>query len=246
MPTIQVISDLHLEQYRDGGAEFVNSMDPAGVDILALAGDVISARFPTHVRKVFEAIAAKYPQVLYVPGNHELWGGTPKAAMTGLANALAPIKNVTMLNNQLVTLDGRRFLGGPMWFPQWSVMSDYAATQMSDFTEIEGFREWVVKENAKFKTFIQENLQEGDVVLTHYLPSTKSLSPRWQGSATNPFFVCEMDSLIHEKKPALWIHGHTHDSAQYQLASTRVVCNPFGYPTQLNQGYTDKLLVTVD
>jgi calcineurin-like phosphoesterase family protein len=27
----------------------------------------------------------------------------------------------------------------------------------------------------------------------------------------------------------LWIHGHTHDSFDYQVHGTRVVCNPRGY-----------------
>jgi hypothetical protein len=27
----------------------------------------------------------------------------------------------------------------------------------------------------------------------------------------------------------LWIHGHTHDSFDYRLNGTRVLCNPRGY-----------------
>ncbi|MEO8655932.1 MAG: metallophosphoesterase, partial [Ramlibacter sp.] len=27
----------------------------------------------------------------------------------------------------------------------------------------------------------------------------------------------------------LWIHGHTHDSFDYRMNGTRVVCNPRGY-----------------
>ena len=30
----------------------------------------------------------------------------------------------------------------------------------------------------------------------------------------------------------LWIHGHTHDSFDYRLNETRVVCNPRGYATE--------------
>ena len=28
---------------------------------------------------------------------------------------------------------------------------------------------------------------------------------------------------------ALWIHGHTHDSFDYSVKGTRVLCNPRGY-----------------
>jgi hypothetical protein len=27
----------------------------------------------------------------------------------------------------------------------------------------------------------------------------------------------------------LWVHGHTHDSFDYTIKGTRVVCNPRGY-----------------
>jgi Icc-related predicted phosphoesterase len=132
-----------------------------------------------------------------------------------------------------------------MWFPKWSPLLDYQASQFSDFEEIQDFNPWVVEENKKFSTFLRNNLMEGDVVITHYLPSQKSVSPRFKGSQTNAFFVSEMDELIDEKKPALWVHGHTHDSADYQLSNTRIVCNPFGYPRVLNSDYVEKLLIPI-
>lgn len=245
MLTIQVASDLHFETHRDGGVEFIDRMDPTGVDVLALVGDIYSARFATQVHKMFERLAAKFPRIFYVPGNHELWRCKPEEAMLTLSSALAPLKNVTVFNNQLVTFGGHRFLGGPMWFPQWGPLEEYAATQMPDFTEIADFRSWVVPENKKFVKFMQQNLKAGDVVMTHYLPSYKSVSPRYRGSSTNPFFVCEMDQLIQDRKPAYWLHGHTHDPFDYQLSATRIVCNPFGYPTMLNHDYQEKLLISV-
>jgi hypothetical protein len=30
------------------------------------------------------------------------------------------------------------------------------------------------------------------------------------------------------RAPALWIHGHTHDSFDYLVGPTRIVCNPKG------------------
>lgn len=31
------------------------------------------------------------------------------------------------------------------------------------------------------------------------------------------------------ERVALWIHGHTHDSFDYTVEGTRVLCNPRGY-----------------
>jgi len=246
MLTVQIASDLHLELHRDGGYDFINRLDPAGVDVLLLAGDILSARFGKQTLDVFTKLAAKYSRILYVPGNHELWGTKPDETMALLSSVLGHLPNATMLNNQVFTLDGRRFLGGPMWFPQWSPLLDYEASQWSDFKEIVDFRPWVVAENTKFQKFLEKNLQEGDVVLTHYLPSYKSIHPKYRGAQTNAFFVSEMDQLIHDRSPALWAHGHTHESFDYQLSRTRIVCNPFGYPKMLNPGYKEKLLISVE
>ena len=37
-----------------------------------------------------------------------------------------------------------------------------------------------------------------------------------------------MDDYILEHQPHLWIHGHTHESFDYELGNTRMVCNPRG------------------
>lgn len=246
MLTLQVASDLHLEFHADLGRSFIEAMDPAGVDVLVLAGDIMTARPLNSVRETLKRFADRYAQVIYVPGNHELWGSKSEGAITLLGNAAETLSNVSLLNNQVITCKGQRFLGGPMWFPQWSPLRDYVATQMEDFKQIVDFDSWVVAENRKFQKFAEENLKLGDVVLTHYLPSFKSVAPKYQGASTNEFFICEMDHLIQEKKPSLWIHGHTHESMDYQLFDTRIVCNPFGYPRQLNPAYQEKMLISVN
>jgi len=41
---IQVLSDLHFEFHRDGGAAFVRGLDPSGVDAPVVAGDLATRR----------------------------------------------------------------------------------------------------------------------------------------------------------------------------------------------------------
>lgn len=245
MLNLQVVSDLHFELHPDAGRTFIEAMDPTGVDILVLAGDITTLRFATQLSAQLRQLAAKYPKILYVTGNHELWGTSPAEGLTVLSNACAGIPNVTVLNNQVVSIEGRRFLGGPMWFPRWPPTSDYAASQLPDFQEIEGFKDWVLPENKRFQAFLQKNLQEGDVVLTHYLPSYRSVVPRYKGSQLNDFFITEMDPLIIDRGPALWIHGHTHFSFDYQISRTRIVCNPRGYPDTVNKEFVQKLLIPI-
>jgi hypothetical protein len=41
--------------------------------------------------------------------------------------------------------------------------------------------------------------------------------------------VSDAERLVDGERARLWIHGHTHDSFDYRLNGTRVVCNPRGY-----------------
>ena len=42
----------------------------------------------------------------------------------------------------------------------------------------------------------------------------------------------QTSGLIEERQPALWVHGHTHDSCDYRVGNTRVICNPRGYENE--------------
>jgi Icc-related predicted phosphoesterase len=66
------------------------------------------------------------------------------------------------------------------------------------------------------------------VVVTHHAPSRRSVHPRFDGSPLNACFVSDLEHLL-DGRACLWIHGHTHDSFDYVVGGTRVVCNPRGY-----------------
>lgn len=58
--------------------------------------------------------------------------------------------------------------------------------------------------------------------------------------------VSTFEPLIEKGRPALWIHGHTHDAFDYELYGTKVVCNPRGYPEEANSsGFMPDLIVEV-
>jgi Icc-related predicted phosphoesterase len=67
------------------------------------------------------------------------------------------------------------------------------------------------------------------VVITHHAPSRKSIHSRFSSSLLNACFVSDVEHLLNGRRVCLWVHGHTHDSFDYVLNGTRVVCNPRGY-----------------
>jgi hypothetical protein len=67
------------------------------------------------------------------------------------------------------------------------------------------------------------------VAVTHHMPSYTLSHPRF-GAACTGGFAGKCDALMHgDHAPAVWIHGHTHDTIDRTIGKTRVVCNPAGY-----------------
>ena len=42
-------------------------------------------------------------------------------------------------------------------------------------------------------------------------------------------FVSDLSEMIEKHKPAVWVHGHLHQTYDYEVGETRIVCNPRGY-----------------
>ena len=81
------------------------------------------------------------------------------------------------------------------------------------------------------------------VVVTHHTPSWQSCAPRWQGDRVmNGAFHTELgDFIAYRPQIKLWVHGHTHDDFDYEIGTTRIVCNPRGYNGHENRADNFKL-----
>lgn len=236
---VLVASDLHIEFHADGGQALLDELPTSGVDVCVLAGDVCAGH---DIPRVAEMFCERFPDVIYVHGNHEFYNGRFEAVHAVTRQATERFERFHWLDHSAVEIGGVRFLGAPLWFRQ---ASGAPKQYMSDFHVIAGFEDWVYAENAKAIEYLTENVTRDDVVVTHHLPSQRSVSPQYRGHPLNPFFVCELDSLIERAQPQLWIHGHTHDSVDYRIGDTRVLCNPFGYPDELNARFEPGLVVDI-
>lgn len=234
---VLVLSDLHFEFHKDGGTAFLADLPKENIDLVILAGDIcLSDQIPVVLGMFCKAyIEAK---VIYLHGNHEFYHSDRQEVIGYTQDALADHDNLIWLDNDVVELDGVRIVGAPMWFRDPPPEVQPFKRQMNDFAVIEGFEDWVYEENAKARAFFDKEVRKGDVVITHYVPTFRSVHPRYVGSPLNAFFVCDQEDLILEREPRIWIHGHTHDSFDYLLGSTQVTCNPFGYVRlEENQGF---------
>lgn len=239
---IRLVSDIHTEFHRDGGKGWVASQNPAGIDVLVIAGDLGTLKT---VPNVLYALCNIYPHVVYVNGNHELYGASFGECAAKRRELNESLHNLSWLHNSATEIGGQRFIGTTMWFRD-DPMNVFYRHEMNDFRAIRGFARQVYEENREAVRYLQTNIRKGDVVVTHHLPSDRSVEARYVGSDLNRFYVCHMDATIAAQKPALWCHGHSHASSDYRIGETRVVSNPFGYVGHdLNPAFKESLVLSV-
>jgi Icc-related predicted phosphoesterase len=115
MITIQHASDLHLEFTRKKPI----TLEKTNSDVIALAGDIHTKRRGMLV--AFQTSVEHKKPVVYVPGNHDLWGctwSTFEEKMKLLHQELQakyPYATVYYLERSSCTINGVRILGATLW-----------------------------------------------------------------------------------------------------------------------------------
>jgi Icc-related predicted phosphoesterase len=234
-----ILSDLHLEFHADCGESFLRDTPWPEHDVTVIAGDVAnSKKLQPALKNIYNTFGAK--PIVYVMGNHECYHSTLDKVELRIAKEAAKLRNLYWLNNRAVILYGQRFIGGTMWTPKSDDRT--AKSLMNDFRCIDHF-EQVYADHEDFMEHVLPHIQPDDIVVTHHLPSFRSVPAQFKGSSMNQFFVNDVESVIDSAQPKLWIHGHTHTCFDYMIGPTRVVANPFGYPGEVGQAQWAPLVV---
>ena len=240
---IQVISDVHVEFHGDAGLAFSQRLDPTDVDVLCVVGDYAVDRGPMLLNALAH-LCARFPQVVYITGNHEYYGSSRASVADKLADFDAKVGHFHWLENRAVEIDGQRFLGCTLWFPERADgMNPVLGRFLSDFKQIKGFSEWVYGANAASEAWLAESVRPGDVVLTHHIPDEQGSHPKFAGDPLNRFFVSQQPASV-LSRAAYWFFGHTHESMAFQIGDTQFRSNPYGYqPNEINPDFDWRLIV---
>ena len=251
----QIMSDLHLEFGR-------LDIPPVLGDVLILAGDINTMASVAWINQV----ADNYRETIYICGNHEYYSSSFRLPMDEVEEAIKKSlsSRVTFLQNESLDIGDRMIHGCTLWTSfedNKRESKDRANLHMNDFRGLitkAGVDPIQFDPRNIFKAddaydlhkesveFLEKNVKEGDIVVTHHLPSFQCVSPRFAGSPINGAFASDLDYIIEEKKPALWVFGHTHDSVDIDIDNTRCVCNPRGYtPEALNPHFTESFVVEI-
>jgi len=231
---ILILSDLHNEF-----TEFQPVESEA--DVVVLAGDIDHG---TH-GILWARQAWPRRHIVYVAGNHEYYRGDLVETLA-MMRQTAQSLGVHLLEENAAVLDGVRFLGATLWtdFEYFGAERKAAAMEegqrrLNDFRLIRNGEHGTftpaqsVDLHRHARAWLQSRLAEPfdgpTVVVTHHLPSIRSVAQRFLDTPLSACFVSHLDQLFGSM--ALWIHGHTHDNADYVAHGARVVCNPRGYVT---------------
>jgi predicted phosphodiesterase len=237
---ILLLSDLHHELWRDKAPRF--DLAVSRPDIVILAGDIDTGdKAVAWAAQAFAGIP-----VLYVHGNHEAYGRNLDDTEDDIAAACAVAGNVHFLNCGEYIAGTVRFLGATMWTDFCLFGDDTRAAAMreaeavmNDYRRIrlakKGYRKLRAADTAHchalHKLWLRKKLGEPfdgtTVVITHMAPSMQSVAGQYAHDLISAAYASRLDELAH--KADLWVHGHMHESFDYNIGRCRVVTNPCGY-----------------
>jgi predicted phosphodiesterase len=265
----QLFSDLHVDVARHKSIVMAE-----GIDAVVVPGDVCEGAINAF-RVLREIVPIEIPIALTL-GNHEFYGrfhpqeleearkAAPDFRVSLLENDCVSICGVRFAGATTWT-DYRIF--GDRNAPAAMAV---ARTGLNDHRRIG----WRKKPWARFRpeealmlhsgtrAFLKDALatDQPTVVVTHHAPSMLSVADRYLSDALTAAFA---SSIAHDLLEApseanadtgvgprlradVWCHGHTHNSADYVLASTstRVIANPHGYGPE-NDRFDPSLVVEV-
>ncbi len=242
---VQIASDLHLELLRrDPRLRSWQVVEPApNAALLILAGDIHQGA------AAVEAFVDWPVPVLIVPGNHEAYESSIQTSLAAM-RATAEGTHVRVLQREVAVIEGVRFVAATLWSDPAVMGEREAAARVALLQTMVDYRLIATdrpganpqerltidettghhrRDRAWLETVINQDFDGPTVVITHHLPSQRSIAPRYAGSLSNAGFVSELEPMMGAERVQLWIHGHTHSSFDYTVAGTRVVCNPRGY-----------------
>lgn len=266
-----VLSDLHLG-FKPMGLEHGGQHIGADADLVILAGDIAEGH--KGLRWARESFWDK--PILYVAGNHEFYGRHWSGHLREMREKAAAL-DIAFLEDDVFEFEGMRFLGCSLWTDfelhgseakrqamraAQEHLNDYARIKISRpkwlGPDIDGNQpsllspEFTVRRFQQSVTWLERELNNGHpentVVVTHHAPHPNSVPAQYVGDALTPAFVSDLQRLM--GKAHLWVHGHVHDSFDYLINGTRVVCNPRGYARRdggtENEKFNPALTIEVD
>ncbi len=246
---IQIISDLHQEF---GFLEL--TFDQA--DVVVIAGDVNLG--VKGIEWILRTIADV--PVIYVLGNHEYYKGSYPKTLNAI-KTVAIDSNVHVLENKAVTIGDVTFQGATLW-TDFALMGDsrtngsLCQSKMNDYkmirrdpsySKLRSIDTYLIHQQSLkwLQTSLETTATEKNIVVTHHAPSPKSVPQEFRDDIISAAYASNLEPFILKHQPHFWIYGHIHQPSQYEIGSTKVICNPVGYINEPYNGFEKNLVIEI-
>lgn len=244
------LSDLHLEF----GSMDVPSTD---ADIVVLSGDIHAGS-----RGIDWASQFDIP-VIYILGNHEFYGFTQFDELIQECREKAnQYPNMHFLENESVVFGDVRFHGATLWTDfnlenNATLSMHYAQNAINDYRKITYKDQYFTPEIAAglhaesrhwLYNSVKESAEKKNVIVTHYLPTSEAIQPKFKGSPLNPAFASDCNEFSElAEKISIWLYGHNHDSNDFMSNGIRYATNQRGYRgIELVKGFDPQKVIDIN
>lgn len=232
-----IMSDLHLELTR--GWDLPLGEARPDFDVMVVAGDLVP-RAERGVRWLLDRVTDR--PVIYVPGNHEFYGCDIDRTVEKAIEA-ARGTNVHVLPDRAIEIDGVNFIGATLWTDfalfdcadyamnyAGDVMNDYRKIRKNDYQRRLRPADTLARHRAS-RNFIATELRKSGrhVIVTHHGPHPNAIRGGCERELISCAYVSDLTDVIEAGRPELWIYGHTHESRDFVVGTTRVITNAKGY-----------------
>ena len=245
---IWILSDLHLELTR--GWDLPSGGDRPDFDVLVVAGDLVP-KMERGVAWLRERVPDR--DVIYIAGNHEAYGVDVDRTVEKAKEA-AVGTSIYVIQNETVRIGDVTFAAATLW-TDFELMDDrllamrVANERMNDFRRIrvsryvDRFRpHHALERHQHSRAFLEAQLRQERpgpmVIVTHHAAHRARQDPTLPPDILDAAYRSDLTHLMVPApddgggalRPAdLWIYGHTHESFDGLIGSTRVVSNAKGY-----------------
>lgn len=227
---LAIMSDLHLE---------FNDWTPPAIDadVVVIAGDT----HPGVKGVIWASEHFKNVPVIMICGNHEFYGkrSVNRHPLKMKEKAAELSTNIHVLQNETITIDGQKFACGTLWTDYKLFSSNQPLAMLQAENGMNDYKRCVynyhtrltapilLKEHLETKDFLEQNIDNDTVVVTHHAPTEWHLASRTQGLEF--CYASDLYPMISHMEPKLWISGHTHYNVDFKIGKTRLVANCRGY-----------------
>lgn len=209
-------------------------------DVLLLAGDVSDKL--ALLREVLQLLADRFGQVVFVPGNHELWVQNEESGCSlEKFHAVQQVCADSGVETGLCRFDGLSIVPLLGWYDfSFGAPDRHLRRAWRDFRACNWPQE-LHNELAITEHFLSMNVDRLDerndcvISVSHFLPRLDVMPARIPERRRRVYPVLGSERLgvqIERLQPDLHVYGHSHVNQTVRLGGVQYVNNAFAYPDE--------------